>query len=445
MIFKFSFIVLAIFAGILISNAYAEAGQQGAPVGVIRDQITSIKFLDAYFGTSDEKIEAAPGDTNMPFTVIMANVGTQDLTGIRGKLTLPAQYTSVDGKFGQITADNEEKATAGNTFALTFYVNINDAAEIKRFAGHVDIDYSRLRETGVRTDSFDFTFKLTGDSVVNLTPSNPFITSLVNNNVDVVISNSGTAPLSNVEIVLQNTETSTSTTTVSKNLENVIFDENHWDVGTIIPGSSKSFSFNIYVPENLKNEPLHAKMEITYFDGHGEKNVVTRNADFYINGLIKPSIYGVKVIELSGQPTVIGDILNEGNTDGLFGFVTLQPRGDSNIKEATQYIDEIEPDSPVPFNIPIKTDGILAFGEHDIRIIVEYKDSLREEQTLTYDTTITISPFTSSSDSESPVGSIITLVIIAGIIYFLYRKGKLPFISKKLKPKVEPKVEPETS
>ena len=83
MIFKFSFIVLAIFAGILISNAYAEAGQQGAPVGVIRDQITSIKFLDAYFGTSDEKIEAAPGDTNMPFTVIMANVGTQDLTGIR--------------------------------------------------------------------------------------------------------------------------------------------------------------------------------------------------------------------------------------------------------------------------------------------------------------------------------------------------------------------------
>ena len=172
-------------------------------------------------------------------------------------------------------------------------------------------------------------------------------------------------------------------------------------------------------------------MEVTYFDGHGEKNVVTRNADFYINGLIKPYIYGVKVIELSGQPTVIGDILNEGNTDGLFGFVTLQPRGDSNIKEATQYIDEIEPDSPVPFNIPVETNGILAFGDHDIRIIVAYKDSLREEHTITYDTTVTILPFASSSDSESPIGGIVALVVIAGIIYWLYRKGKLPYIGKK--------------
>jgi len=428
---KLVLIGLVVFGGLIFSDAYGAAGQQGAPAGVIREQITSIKFLDAYFGTADEKIEAGPGDTNMPFTVIFANVGTQDLTGIRGTLTLPSQYTSVDGRFGEITADNEEKATAGNTFALTFYTNINGAAEIKRYAGHVDVDYSRLRETGVRTDSFDFTFKLTGDSVVNLTPTNPFITSLINNNVQVEVSNSGTAPLSNVEIVLQNTETASSTTTIAKNIENVIFDENHWDVGTIKPNSSKTFSFNIYVPENLKNEPLHAKMEVTYFDGHGEKNIVTRNADFYINGLIKPYIYGVKVIELSGQPTVIGDILNEGNTDGLFGFVTLQPRGDSNIKEATQYIDEIEPDSPVPFNIPVETNGILSFGDHDIRIIVAYKDSLREEQTITYDTTVTISPFASSSDSESPIGGIVALVVIAGIIYWLYRKGKLPYIGKK--------------
>jgi len=48
---------------------------------------------------------------------------------------------------------------------------------------------------------------------------------------------------------------------------------------------------------------------------------VTRVADLYINGLIKPSIYGVKVIELSGKKTIIGEILNEGNADGLFGFV----------------------------------------------------------------------------------------------------------------------------
>ena len=54
---------------------------------------------------------------------------------------------------------------------------------------------------------------------------------------------------------------------------------------------------------------------------------------------------------------VIGEIINEGNEDGLFGFVTLESIGDSNIKSNTQFIDEIEIDAPVPFNIPIEFDG----------------------------------------------------------------------------------------
>jgi len=62
-------------------------------------------------------------------------------------------------------------------------------------------------------------------------------------------------------------------------------------------------------------------MKITYSNAHGDKQSLTRVADLYINGLINPSIYGVQVIELSGKKTVIGEILNEGNADGLFGFV----------------------------------------------------------------------------------------------------------------------------
>ena len=49
-----------------------------------------------------------------------------------------------------------------------------------------------------------------------------------------------------------------------------------------------------------------------------KSQTITRVADFYINGLVDPSIYGVKVIDLSGKHTVIGEILNEGNSDGLF-------------------------------------------------------------------------------------------------------------------------------
>ena len=409
-------------------------GPADAPLGVLRDFVISVKFLDAYFGTEGNKIEVAPGDKNVPFTVIMSNVGTQDITGIKGKLSLPAAYQSPNGRGMEILADNDQKASAGNTFALTFFVEVSPLAPIKDYAGNVDVSFSRLRESGERNESFSFNFILTGDSIVNLRPISGALTSIVNNDVVIEISNAGTAPLNNVDIVLQNDLTSVASTSSSvTNLENVIFDQTHWDVGTIQPQSSVTFSFSTFIPESIKNEPLHLPMTITYYDAHGELESVTRVADFYINGLVDPSIYGVKVIDLSGKQTVIGEILNEGNSDGLFGFVTLKPRGESNIKESTQYIDEIEPDSPVPFNIPIEFDGVSLSDTHDITIEVRYKDSMREEHIISFDTTIDVSVLSmlDNEEGDSPVGGIIAIIIIIAIVGILYKKGKLPMISKK--------------
>ncbi len=409
-------------------------GPADAPLGVLRDFVISIKFLDAYFGTEGNKIEVAPGDKNVPFTVVMSNVGTQDITGIKGKLSLPAAYQSPSGRGVAMMADNDQKASAGNTFALTFFVDVSDKAPIKDYSGTVEVSFSRLRESGERTEDFPFTFKLTGDSIVNLRPISGALTSITNNDVVIEISNAGSAPLNNVDIVLQNDQTSVASTSSSvTNLENVIFDQTHWDVGTIEPQSSVTFSLKVFVPETVKNEPLHLPMTISYYDAHGELETVTRVTDFYINGLVDPSIYGVKVIDLSGKQTVIGEILNEGNSDGLFGFVTLKPRGDSNIKESTQYIDEIEPDSPVPFNIPIDFDGVSLTGEHDITIEVRYKDSMREEHILSYDTTIDVSTLSllDTEEGDSPMSAIAAIIIIGIIVGILYKKGKLPMMSKK--------------
>ena len=97
--------------------------------------------------------------------------------------------------------------------------------------------------------------------------------------------------------------------------------------------------------------------------------------DFYIQGLIDIRIYNVNVMEFSGRPTIIGEIINEGNEDALFGFVMLKPIGDSNISEVTQFIDEIQTDSPVPFNIQVGFDGTPRYGEHTVEITARYKDS----------------------------------------------------------------------
>ena len=158
-------------------------GPADAPLGVLRDFVISVKFLDAYFGTEGNKIEVAPGDKNVPFTVVMSNVGTQDITGIKGKLSLPAAYQSPSGRGVAMMADNDQKASAGNTFALTFFTDVSDKAPIKDYSGTIDLTFSRLRESGERNENFAFTFKLTGDSIVNLRPISGALTSITNNDV----------------------------------------------------------------------------------------------------------------------------------------------------------------------------------------------------------------------------------------------------------------------
>ncbi|MDP2668010.1 MAG: hypothetical protein Q8O65_04785 [Nitrosopumilaceae archaeon] len=348
-----------------------------------------VKFLDAYFGTEAEKMEIEPGDRNVPFTVVLANVGTQDISGIRGQLSLPLGFTSAAGAGSLIYADTDSNALAGENFALTFFVNVGQDVQIRQYPATIKIDFSRLRESGTRNSFFDFEFKVTGFSLLNMRALDPFLVSLKNNEVIVELSNAGTAPLSGVEVILQNTASTISSTSQSiSNVENVVFDQNNWKVGSIDPKSSKLITFNVYVPDNLKNAVLHAPMDITFFDAHGERKTVSRSVDFYVSGLIETSIYNVQLRQIGERQLVIGEILNEGNTDGLFAFVTLEPREDSNIKEQTQYIDELEPDSPVPFNIPIEFDGEPRVGKHDIRIIVKYKDSVRNEHVVTHDTTI---------------------------------------------------------
>src|SRR5512147_3223956 len=81
-------------------------GQVSSNESPFKREFGDVKILDAYFGTLNQKIEVAPGDKNVPFTVVFANVGTQDITGIRGQLQLPTGFSSADGKGALIMADS---------------------------------------------------------------------------------------------------------------------------------------------------------------------------------------------------------------------------------------------------------------------------------------------------------------------------------------------------
>ena len=58
---------------------------------------------------------------------------------------------------------------------------------------------------------------------------------------------------------------------------------------------------------------------------------------------------------------------------------------------------------------------------------------MREEHTLSYDTTIDVSTLSmlDNEEGDSPMGGIDAIIIIGIIIAILYKKGKLPMITKK--------------
>jgi len=428
---KLSLIISTILVGqLLVTDAFAQIGPGDSP---FQREYNDVKYLDAYFGIGKEKIEVSPGDRNVPFTVVIANVGTQDITGIKGQLSMPFGFSASDGPGSLILADADSVSIAGEVFTLTFFVSVNEQIKIGQYPASAKIDYGRIRESGVRNAFFDFTFKVTGDSIINMRALDPFLTSLKKNHIVIEISNDGTAPVSGVDIELQNTQGTRSSTAQSiTNVENVVVLNSNWEIGHIAPGTSKFLEVDVYVPESLKGETLRAPMDITYFNAHGDRHTISRIVDFYIKGLIDPTIYDVKVIDLSGKPTIIGEIINEGNEDGLFGFVTLEPLGESNIMKKKQFIDEIEIDSPVPFNVPIEFEGEPRYGEHDIRITVRYKDSVRDEIFEIYETTIFIEDPLNNEESEGDFTSLIALGAVAGIgvIGFTqYRKRKHAKIS----------------
>ena len=423
---KFILLVFSfILAPLIFEDSFAQITSGGFGNSPFERDFGDVKLLDAYFGTLDDKIEIEAGDSNVPFTVVFANVGTQDITGIKGQLSLPLGFSASDGPGSIIRADSNSNSDAGDNFHLTFFVNLDKNVNIQQYPGTVKVDYSRLRESGIRTSFEDFNFKVTGDSVINVRALEPFLTSLKSNDIVIEVANDGTAPISSVDIIATNTSTElASTSSSTTNVENVVILKSSWDIGNIDSKSSKHLTATVYVPEGLKGDTLRIPLLISYYNSHGDKHEISKIVDFYIKGLIDLRVFNVDVIELSGTQMIIGEIINEGNEDGLFGFVTVDSGKNSNIKSNTQFIDEIETDAPVPFNIPIEFDGEPRYGEHDITITVRYKDVVRDEIFFTYDTTVFVKEVSSDEESSDSTLAIIPILIVIGVGIYVIRRRK---------------------
>jgi len=542
--YKVVILVVMFLVSQLVVPSYAQVSTIPPPgASSFEHGFTDIKFLNAYFGYPNQKIEVQPGDQNVPFTILFSNVGTEDISGIRGLLSLPTGFTSATPLVeGLIEADNSQVATAGSSFTLTFYVNVDKSLQIQNYDGTVKLTYTRVRENGLRQEFYDFSFKVTGKSVLNIKAEDRFIQPASNNPIVVQISNNGTAPLNNVDITLPTQSNSTSTA----NLQNVVIDHRHWNIGTIDAQSANTISFNIFVPPDLADQTLHIPFIVTYINSQGDQvtnsgvgdlivgpastnftvklstpsyvsmgimqnltlgiqnfspskisdislTIVPSSSDLrilqdprwfiqeikplegtvlnipvfadqnignqavnfdvniqytkegstvlekqsfatYIRPVIDVSVYGIQVSEIAGQKMIIGNVLNQGNIKGQFAIVTIDPLEGSTIKEATQYIGDIDIDAPTPFNVPIQTTTGELSGDQKVLVTLTYKDTLLQSHTLTQFNTISLgTPIPSNDNSSQQLQLVILLAVaggIGGIVFKIKKKSKIPMEKK---------------
>ncbi|MGI0007970.1 MAG: COG1361 S-layer family protein [Nitrosotalea sp.] len=309
-------------AGQIIIPSYAQAPEQlTPPESPFEHGFNDIKLLDAYFGPAGQKIEVEPGDKNVPLTIVLSDVGTEYISGISGLLSLPTGFSGALAANGLIEADNTQTATAGQSFTLTFFVNVDNTVNVHDYSGTVKVTYSRVRENGDRTVFLDFNFKVTGKSVVNLKATDPFLDPASNNNMTIQISDAGTAPLNNVDVVIQRDQTA-ATTTDSNNLQGIVLDQNHWKVGTVQAGLSSTFSIQAFIPQSVAGQTIHAPFTVSYFDGQGNQVSTTRTVDF----IVGPTS-SVSIIRLSSPQYLLTGVMQ----NLTLGIENLSPSKISDI------------------------------------------------------------------------------------------------------------------
>jgi hypothetical protein len=393
LIYKTILLAVLLLAGQIIIPSYAAPGEILTPgESPFEHGFVDVKFLNAYFGTSGQKIEVEPGDKNVPFTVVLSNVGTEDISGIRGLLSLPTGFSGATSSNGLIQADNTQTATSGQSFALTFFVNIDKTVNIHDYSGTIKITYSRVRENGERTTFLDFNFKVTGKSVINLKAENPFLKPSSNNDVVIQISDSGTAPLNDVDIVIQRDQ-NTGTTTDTSNLQGIVLDQNHWKVGTVQPGSSNTFSIKSFIPQSIAGQTIHLPFTVSYFDGQGNQITTTRTVDFIVGPASSTSL-----IKLSSPPYLMMAIMQnltlgiENISPSKISDISISIVPNSNSLKILQdnkwFIKEINPLEETNLQIPIFADksieGQAVNYDVDIQYTKEGSTVIEKQNFATY-------------------------------------------------------------
>jgi hypothetical protein len=293
---------------------------------------------------------------------------------------------------------------------------------------------------------------------------NTFIPGLQNNNTDriVIPPNNNTVSLvagrvDELQFNITNTNTNpiidAVISLVPESSSIKILGDSKWNLNEINPYTTKQFVTRVFASKSLINSPVSFKVSIQYiYDNQAKSESFNLGAN--VKGDITVNINDLAVNYIGGNPNLVGNILNKGNTLALFTTIEIsnsssslsssslaeQSEGQlppsstqgSNNKEILvpassfpQYLGDLEENSPLPFSIPLAMNNNTSSGIYPVSLKVTYSDDLRNSYTVINNGTVEfISPATTSSKGQGFLGNYDTLLIVVilaiiGMIAFI--------------------------
>ena len=228
-------------------------------------------------------------------------------------------------------------------------------------------------------------------SVLNLTNNNNgsalILTAGKIQNMGFTLENNDKRPITNVVASLNSESDSMK-----------ILGDSRWTVQSMLPQSKLNLSTKVFASSNIIGQPAVFTLTVQYVSA-GQSKTDSLNLGAYIAGEIKIRVYDVHINNIGNVPNLVGNLLNEGNTVGL--FTTIQIVNDQQLRSLAdfmtslpppQYLGDLQPDSPLPFSIPLNVDNGISPGTYPVSLKITYSDDLKNTHELILNKILNVKP-----------------------------------------------------
>lgn len=402
-------IILALFASLILIPVSVYAQERGpSREEIIEANFSGPVYLDSFWtsGSSGNQtaseVDVGPGDGASTLAIVLINRGPSDIAGITGRLSLPDDFQATGKAAGApAVATFNQIAEVGNPFILFFDVDVLDAATVGEYSARLQVDYSRVFETGTpRNVEMNVPFRVTGEAILavsravsNENQSSTQISAGKIEDYSFTVANMGTAPITNVVVTIESPSESVK-----------ILGDSKWNIQWIEEYSVVDLATRVFAANSLIGNPAVFDVTVEY-SSNGQSSTEEFVMGTYVAGEITIKAYDIEVNYIGGTPNIVGNLLNEGNTVAL--FTTIEVVSAENLVSdlpPSQYLGDLEENSPLPFSIPVQVDGNSGAGAYPVSLKISYKDNLREIHTLDIDSEVQFVPEQSTDESSQNSG-----------------------------------------